>query len=306
VLAPADALEHLRLACRIAGVNVPEVSLPREHDLVLGGMRLHCLDWPGPSGAGRPPIVLLHGGGLTAHTWDLVCVALHDECRCLAPDQRGHGDSGWSPTLDYAPDAHVRDLDALIAHLGLGSPVLVGQSMGGMNALAYAARPRARLAGLVLVDVGPDIRWDGAQRIVDFVQAPGEPDSLDAFVERARAFSPSRDPRLLRRSLLHNLRELPDGRLTWKYDRRAMTPDRLASMRVRVEDMRAHVAEVRCPALVVRGADSDVLAPDDAERLAAALPAARVATIPDAGHTVQGDNPAELARVLRGFVSVLV
>ena len=306
MLAPADALEHLRLACRIAGVNVPEVSLPREHDLVLGGMRLHCLDWPGPSGAGRPPIVFLHGGGLTAHTWDLVCLALHDECRCLAPDQRGHGDSGWSPTLDYAPDAHVRDLDALIAHLRLGSPVLVGQSMGGMNALAYAARPRARLAGLVLVDVGPDIRWDGAQRIVDFVQAPGELDSLDAFVERASAFSPSRDPRLLRRSLLHNLRELPDGRLTWKYDRRAMTPDRLASMRMRVEDMRAHVAEVRCPALVVRGADSDVLAPDDAERLAAALPAARVATIPDAGHTVQGDNPAELARVLRGFVSALV
>jgi pimeloyl-ACP methyl ester carboxylesterase len=306
VLAPADALEHLRLACRIAGVNVPEVSLPWEHDLVLGGMRLHCLEWPGPSGAGRPPIVLLHGGGLTAHTWDLVCVALHDEYRCLAPDQRGHGDSEWSPTLDYAPDAHVRDLDALIAHLGLVSPVLVGQSMGGMNALAYAARPRARIAGLVLVDVGPDIRWDGAQRIVDFVQAPGELDSLDAFVERARAFSPSRDPRLLRRSLLHNLRELPDGRLTWKYDRRAMTPDRLASLRGRVEDMRAHVAEVRCPALVVRGADSDLLAPADAARLAAALPAGRVATIPDAGHTVQGDNPAELARVLRGFVSALV
>src|SRR5205814_301136 len=176
------------------------------------------------------------GGGLTAHTWDLVCLALRAEFRCLALDQRGHGDSEWSPTLDYAPEAHVRDIAALIDHLGLDRPVLVGQSMGGMNALAYAARPGARLAGLVLVDVGPDIRWDGAQRIATFVQGPGELDSVEAFVERARAFSPSRDPRLLRRSILHNLRELPDGRWTWKYDRRAMTPERFAALRARVDD----------------------------------------------------------------------
>jgi esterase len=302
LLAPADALEHLRLACRVAGVDAGEIVLPDEHDLVLGGMRLHCLTWAHPHAADRPPLVFLHGGALTAHTWDLVCVALGDEFRCLALDQRGHGDSEWSPTLDYAPEAHVRDIDGLIAHFELKRPVLIGHSMGGMNALAYAARPGAELAGLVLVDVGPDIRWDGAQRIATFVHGPAELDSVEAFVARARAFSPSRDPRLLHRSILHNLRELPDGRWTWKYDRRAMTPERFAALRGRMDEMREQVSAIRCPALVVRGADSDVLAADDADRLADALPDGRAVTVADAGHTVQGENPAELARVLREWL----
>ena len=303
MLAPADQLEHLRLACEIAGVDASEVVLPDERDLVLGGLRLHCLDWPRPPATTgpAPPLVFLHGGCLTAHTWDLVCLAMRNEFRCLALDQRGHGDSEWSPTLDYAPAAHARDLEALVAHLSLERPVLVGQSMGGMNALAYAARPGAQLAGLVLVDVGPDIRWQGAARIADFVQGPAELDSVEAFVVRARAFNPSRDPRLLRRSLLHNLRRLPDGRLTWKYDRRALSPERFAAMRDQVEDMRAHVRRVRCPTLVVRGANSDVLGAADAERLAAALPDGRAATVADAGHTVQGDNPRALAQLVREF-----
>jgi pimeloyl-ACP methyl ester carboxylesterase len=305
VLAPADQLAHLRLACGIAGVDAPEVVLPEERDLVLGGLRLHCLDWarsPGrPSGAGAPPLLFLHGGCLTAHTWDLVCLALRNEFRCLALDQRGHGDSEWSPTLDYAPEAHVRDVEALVVHLGLERPVLVGQSMGGMNALAYAARPSAGLAGLVLVDVGPEVRWAGAARIADFAQGPAELDSVEDFVERARAFNPTRDPRLLRRSLLHNLRRLPDGRWTWKYDRRAISPERFAAMRGRLENMREHVRRVWCPTLVVRGADSDVFGARDAERLAAALPDGRVATVADAGHTVQGDNPRALAQLVREF-----
>src|SRR5207248_1911376 len=237
-LAHAGPLAPVGRASGVAWGEVDELVVPAEHAVVMGGLRLH---YPDGGGGGRPPLVFLHGGCLTAHTWDLVCLAMRNEFRCLALDQRGHGDSEWSPTLDYAPAAHARDLEALVAHLSLERPVLVGQSMGGMNALAYAARPGAQLAGLVLVDVGPDIRWQGAARIADFVQGPAELDSVEAFVVRARAFNPSRDPRLLRRSLLHNLRRLPDGRLTWKYDRRALSPERFAAMRDQVEDMRAHV-----------------------------------------------------------------
>ena len=110
-----DDLAHYRLATEIAGMDVPELCLPEHHDVVIGRMRLHYLDW---GTADRPPIVFLHGGGLTAHTWDLICLALRADYHCLALDQRGHGDSEWSPELHYGPEAHLADLEGFIDRLG--------------------------------------------------------------------------------------------------------------------------------------------------------------------------------------------
>jgi esterase len=293
----AEQREHLRLAAEIAGIEAGDLGLPAEHDAVLGSLRLHYLDWGGDG----PPLLLLHGGCLTAHTWDLVCIALRREHRCIALDQRGHGDSEWSPTVDYGPDAQAGDVAALVAHLGLEHPVLVGQSMGGLNALTYAARTGAALGGLVLVDVGPKVSDSGAQRIADFVRGPAALETIEAFVERAQAFNPARDPRLLRISLRHNLRELPDGGWTWKYDRRLIDPEHFAAIRHRIGDMQELAHAVRCPTLVIRGAESDVLSPSDAERFADSFPDGSWATVPDAGHTVQGDNPRGLAEVLRDW-----
>ena len=274
---------------------------PTDHDAVLRGMRLHYLDW---GSAGEPPVLLLHGGCLTAHTWDGVCDELRGEVRCLALDQRGHGDSEWSPTGDYRTEAFAGDLAALIEHIGLRRPVLVGHSLGGMNAIAYAAERPDALAGLVLVDVGGEVDWSGADRIVDFVRGGAVLDSLDAFVERARAFHPGRDPDVLRTSLLHNLRQLPDGRWTWKYDHRGIVAT-VGDMRDKIAAMRAQIPALACPTLVVRGERSDVLSEDAARAVAAELPDGRLATVPDAGHAVQGDNPAGLAAVLRDFLAEL-
>jgi pimeloyl-ACP methyl ester carboxylesterase len=294
-----DQLEHLRLAAHVAGLDHVEVSLPEDLHVVVGGMRLHYLDW---GAAGAAPVLFLHGGGLTAHTWDLVCLALRDSFHCLALDQRGHGDSEWSPGLDYATAAHVGDLEALIAHLGLERPVLVGQSMGALNSLAYAARHAASLAGLVLVDMTPEVRYEGAKRIFDFVTAPAELESVEEFVQRAMEFNPGRDPRLLRRSLLHNLRRLPDGRWTWKYDRRHMTRERFDALRVEVAALHERVGAVTCPTLVVHGEHSDVVTPESARALAEALPNGDWTTVAGAGHTVQGDNPRGFADALAPFV----
>ena len=132
-LSPTEDLDHLKTEVGIAGVDVPRVVLPEEHDVLLRRMRFHCLDW---GNAGRRPILFLHGGGLTAHTWDLACLALRDEYHCLALDQRGHGDSEWSPEMDYSVEAHRGDIAAFADHLGLDGFVLVGMSMGGLNAIA--------------------------------------------------------------------------------------------------------------------------------------------------------------------------
>jgi esterase len=298
-LTAGDQLEHLREAAAVAGMQDLDVTLPAEHHAVLGGMRLHFLDW---GTAGEPPVLFLHGGGLTARTWDLVCLALRANAHCFALDQRGHGDSEWSPGLDYGTKAHVGDLEALIAHLRLDRPVLVGQSMGALNSLSYAAAHAGEIAGLVLVDMTPDVRLEGAGRIFDFVTAPAELDSVEEFVERAIRFNPRRDPRLLRRSLLHNLRRLPDGRWTWKYDRRHMTRERFEALREQVGDLWDLIGTVTCPTLVVRGERSDVVTPESAKALAEALPEGESATVAGAGHTVQGDSPRGLAEVLEDFL----
>jgi esterase len=300
VLAQSEALAHLRAAIDVASMDVDEVVLPADHDVVVDGLRLHYLDWGRND---KPPLLFLHGGGLTAHTWDLVCVALRADFDCLALDQRGHGDSEWSPVLDYGPDAHVRDIRGLIEQLRLEQPVLVGHSLGGLNAMVYATAAAERLGGIALVDVGPDTNPDAVKRIRDFVMGDPGDGSLEDFVERARAFNPRRDPRLLRHSLRHNLRRMPDGSLTWKYDRRRLTPEYVASLRRRLQELRKTADAITCPVLVIRGAESDALSDEQAAAFAAALPDGRWDKVENAGHTIQGDNPRGLVRVLARFLS---
>jgi pimeloyl-ACP methyl ester carboxylesterase len=299
-LSPEEFREHLKLSSATAGLTLPDLALPAAHHVVLRGMRFHYVDW---GTRGLPPMLFLHGGGLNVHTWDLVCASLKPERHCLALDQRGHGDSEWSPVMDYATESHAEDLGAFVDHLGLDRFVLVGMSLGGANALAWAGRHSERLAALVLVDVGPEVRQAGVRKIAAFTSEATPLDSVEEFVARALAFNPRRDATLLRRSLLHNLRRTPDGKWMWKYDQRhrgrALDP---AAAGRRRELLWSAVAKVSCPTLVVRGGESDVFHDEDAERLSGALPRGRWVKIPNAGHTVQGDNPAGLLVALREFL----
>lgn len=289
---------HHRLAAELAGLELEAFVPPAHHHVVLGGMRFHYLDW---GERGRLPALFLHGGGQTARTWDLPCLALRDALHCLALDQRGHGDSEWSYAFAYSGEDHAGDAVALLDHLEVERAVVVGMSMGALNGLHLAARWPDRVAAFVAVDAGPWVRMSGGRRIVDFVAGADGARSLDAWVERAMRFNPRRDPRLLRQSLLHNLRALPDGTLTWKTDRRR--PIDLSGMQKRLEALRLLLPEVVCPTLILRGAESDVFLDEDAERFANALPGARWLRIEGAGHTIQGDQPAALVRAVREFVS---
>jgi esterase len=298
MLESSEQLEHLKLAAEVAGLEVPHFTLPESHDIVVNRMRFHYLDW---GTKGRHPILFLHGGGLNAHTWDLVCLALRDEYHCVALDQRGHGDSEWSPVGDYSLPSQVRDIEGFIEKLGLSRPLVVGHSMGGFAAMAYTARFARRMAGLVLVDVAPELNPKGTARIRNFLAQDRELDSVEAFVERAMAFNPLRNPALLRRSLLHNLRQLPNGKWTWKHDPNRVRPTP-ESMRARQEEIMREVNHMACPTLILRGAHSDVLSDAGAERFARALPDGRWLRVEGAAHTVQGDNPRGLVEAMRPFM----
>jgi pimeloyl-ACP methyl ester carboxylesterase len=163
-----DELKMFRTALAIANLRPDAVALPDDHQVIVGAMRLHYLDW----GGSGTPLLFLHGGGLTAHTWDCVAVMLRERYRCVALDQRGHGDSEWSPVVDYRIAAQVGDIEGFIEALGLERPILVGQSMGGLNSIAYATRHSDRMRAMVIVDVAPEMSAAGAERIRDFAATP--------------------------------------------------------------------------------------------------------------------------------------
>ncbi|MGK2850820.1 MAG: alpha/beta fold hydrolase [Candidatus Limnocylindrales bacterium] len=287
----------LRAAALAAGIRLRRAPEALSRRITSEGVDLHILDWGSLDGTA---VLLLHGFGQTAHTWDLVSVALPEPYRVLALDLRGHGDSGWTPDGDYRLDDMVTDVVQVVERLVLGRLVLVGMSLGGLVAIRAAARLSDRLAGLVLVDVGLEPAPRAGRAIGEFLAR--EPlASIDAFVSRARAFNPDRPVELLRRSLEHSLRRTPDGMFTWKLDPRAQA----MSVRGRedLESWWAAVVDIGAPALVVRGGRSRVLSPEGAAKLAAAFPRGDLVTIPDAGHSVQGDQPAALADVLVRFLS---
>jgi len=274
----------------------PPIAPCQEGFVETPEVRLRYLAWGDPDAS---PLVLLHGIGQTAHTWAYFATAMQDHFRVVAVDQRGHGDSGWAPDGDYSAAAHGRDLDALILQLRLEEFALVGFSMGGRNAMWLTDRHGARLRRLVIVDAGPQRPHATGSSARQFMSGPDVLDSVEDFVERAVRFNPRRSRETLRESLLHNLRQLPDGKWTWKYDPVLRQPSRQITP---AGDLWSVLAKIACATLIVRGAESPALPEEQAARMAEVIPNARVVTISAAGHTVMGDNPIEFEAKVKPFL----
>jgi pimeloyl-ACP methyl ester carboxylesterase len=293
--------DYLKKLASLKGLAPADFVLPQNRYIELGGMRFHYLEWGDPD---RAPIVFLHGGAQTAHTWDVACLDLCRDFRCLAFDQRGHGDSAWAPDLDYSIPAHCRDIERFVDRLALERFALVGMSMGGIHAMAYAAAHSARLAALLLVDIGPDIQYEGAeQSISTVIQLPAEFPDLGAAVAWSLRASPERDPELVETGLRLRLRQLSNGPWSWKFDRRQFARVTVDGLLAERRYLWGEIHEIRCPALILRGAKSTVLLDEHAERLAAALPAGEWAKVEGAGHSIQSDHPKALAEAIARVLS---
>jgi len=271
-------------------------ALYQDRTLTLRGLRFHYLDW---GTEGKPPFVLLHGGAQTAHSWDDFAPGVRNDYHVYALDQRGHGDSDWAPDGDYSRHTQCEDIAAWVANLKLPSFILAGLSMGGINAITYTARYPEQVRALIIIDVGPEIETRGRENIQNFTRID-ELDSFEAFIERAHRFNPRRSLENLRQRLSHNLKQLPSGKWTWKFDQQRLT----AGIRSGIdpEGLWEDVRKIRCPTLIVRGGESDILSPAAAERLQAAIPNSRLTIVPSAGHSVMGDNPEGFAAVVQEFL----
>jgi esterase len=276
------------------------------------GLSLHVLDWS-PEGT---PLVFVHGFGNDAHIWDDAAPAVAGYYRTVALDLRGHGDSDRDPECRYDYDFHVADLEAVFARLGIERLVLVGHSLGGRIATLFAGRHPDRMAGLVIVDSAPELDVRGTVRIRVDIQKSGSGDlsfeSEAAYRDVLAHNYPAVSREILTRMAHHGLRKRADGRFEPKLDpawfkgRSDATVDPEA-MRQREErltrDMWDALAKVPCPTLVVRGAASDVLSADVADRMVEeVLRHGRLAVIPRAGHSVMVDNPEAFRAALSGFV----
>jgi pimeloyl-ACP methyl ester carboxylesterase len=263
---------------------------PTSSHVVLDGVRLHYLDW---GNDGAPTLVLLHGFTGHAHQWDFFADEWRRDHHVLALDQRGHGDSDAADRYGSGP--MVEDLGAFLDALALDRVTLLGMSMGGINALIYTAMQADRVDRLVLGDVGPEIALAGLQRIRQHVASRDTFASVDEAFEWELARNPRATPWMLRARVEGNIKQLPDGHVTWKYD--AALRDGTATRTDTAPDEQwALWSAITVPTLLVRGAESDVLSTDIAERMLASQPNAELITIEDAGHTLTTDQPEESAR----------
>ena len=283
---------------RRLGVSFEDATPPRHLALQgAGGVRLHALDWGG-DGA---PALFLHGGRLTAQTWDYVCLGLRGQVRAVALDLRGHGDS--DRTEDYAFDSHVADIGAVLDTLNWPKAHLVGMSYGGLTAAHFAAAAPHRILSLVTIDVGPGVAFEGTARMRGFFQRVHPGSGLDAMVEAAMQTSRSSDRERVAYRMAAMIRRDQSGEWRWASDGRRSTD--YPALLAKVEEMVVAAEHVAAPCLVVRGGRSEVFSDEAAERFATRFINGAWIAVPDAGHNVQEDNPAGLIAALSRFWSQL-
>jgi pimeloyl-ACP methyl ester carboxylesterase len=272
----------------------------RDHFLTLDGLRVHYRDW-GDAAAQPPTLVLLHGAMGHTRRWDRVAAALADRFRVLALDWRGHGESAWAD--DYTHPRMEEDLHAFLEHLALRRVAVVGESMGGIIAYLYTARHPGAVARLVIGDVGPDgvriaatpqaragLRAAAAERFTDPEDA----------ITKAVAATPRQPADDVRHQTRANLVQRDDGTWGWRYDG-ARLASWFDSVPPEAEQWQL-LAQISCPTLVVRGAESHLLSPATAERMVQTIPHGQVVELPDSGHRLVEENPAGFVAVVRPFL----
>ncbi len=282
--------------------NTEEFGLPyhgppvvrRESVEVAPGRSLSALVW----GDAPAELVLLHGGAQNAHTWDTVAMAL--DRPLVAVDLPGHGHSDAPADGSLRVQRNADDVAVAVRELAPDAKAVVGMSLGGLTTIALADDHPELVRKVVLVDVTPRVDGPGAAAIIAFVDGPERFADFDELLARTIEFNPTRSESSLRRGILHNALQRDDGSWVWRY--RRFTEDASPERQIPAEDLWDALERIQVPLMLVRGMRPGSVVDDEAEaELRRRLPSARVEHVTDAGHSVQGDDPLELARLIQDF-----
>jgi pimeloyl-ACP methyl ester carboxylesterase len=279
--------------------------------VLSSGQVISYLRW----GAGEPELVLLHGLGQSAHTWDTVMLALARPG--LALDLPGHGHSDWRADCDYGPWRNAEAVAEVMEAVAPLAEVVVGISIGGATTIRLAAEYPGLCRRAVYLDTTPQLSDPG--RTFTRSELGGkslfEPKIYDSFYEiadAAVALSPFRCQASIRRSVRHVSRRLDDGRWTWRCDPYLSGPSWSRSGFPGLNGSTANspgdftplwqdVSDTKVPGLLIRGERSPFVRDEDVKEMCRRHPSLDVVVIENSWHTVQGDQPLALADCLRHF-----
>lgn len=267
------------------------------HFFEANGVRLHYLDY---GGAGKRPMLCIHGGAAHAHWFDYVAPGFTPDHHVYAMDLRGHGDSAWADPSTYAWQIFAEDVNALVEKLDLRDYVLVGHSMGGMVSLVHASMHPQRLGALVVVDSVMLMPMERVTRMRAFGERPAKPYTTQAeLVARYRLEGGEKHmtaPDVLQRMAIHSARQNADGTWQHKADRGVYANfTQIAGLPL--------WEKVKVPALVIRGgAHSPRFTPEVMAEIHAHAPQVQVAEVTDTDHHVTLDNPHGFVQVVQQFL----
>ncbi|MEO8741243.1 MAG: alpha/beta hydrolase [Casimicrobiaceae bacterium] len=232
-----------------------------------GFHRVAYREWGEPD---NPRVVIcVHGLTRNGRDFDELAHALADRFRVVCPDMPGRGDSEWlRDANDYTTPTYLTTLTALIARCRVDAVAWVGTSMGGLLGILLAAQPETPIARLVVNDIGPIIEPAALARIATYVGLDPLFDSFTALEAHVRAVSATFGPltdaqwEALSRS---TARQVKDGRWRLKYDPGIAAPFRVAA--AAPTDLWSLWDAIKCPTLVLRGAQSDLLSSATAQAM---------------------------------------
>jgi pimeloyl-ACP methyl ester carboxylesterase len=288
------------------------MSAPRHTFVDSHGLPIHCLEWGDFEGA---PLILVHGYLDLAESWRAFVAALQTRQQnfwVIAPDCRGHGDSGWIGAGGYYqfPD-YVFDLDCVVRAHSLDSFTLMGHSMGGTISLLYAGTFPERIKKLVLIEgIGPiGMSFSDApvrmERWITELHERGrrhfrEYTSLAAGATQLRQTNPRLSENAALEIARAAMKQNDRGKWIWKFDplHRTTAPQPFYTAQA-LEFLR----RIQSPVLLIDGAQSRQMRRTDKQERYAAIANHQRVTITDAGHMVHQDNPEQLADVIGDFIA---
>ncbi len=264
-------------------------------------------------GFGSQPVLMLHGGGQTRHSWDAASHRIASMGHPVyALDQRGHGESDWVPDEAYGFEDFAADLVevARVLHGYHGAnPVVVGASLGGLAGIfAEGQLSPGGLAALVLVDITPRMDMDGVNKIIGFM---GEKvsegfENVEEAAEAIARYLPNRARPKDLSGLAKNLRRHDDGRYRWHWDpgflraRQHRDPDLAADIQ---QHLLAAAGNLKLPVLLIRGRNSELVSMEHVREFKEQVPHAKFTDIKGAGHMVAGDKNDVFAAAVEEFLA---
>jgi esterase len=268
---------------------------PAERFITVNGLRIHYLEW---GSTDKQPLIMLHGIGRVAHTFDHIAPQFAARYHIMAVDMRGHGDSAWDPKGAYLVEDYVKDIEGLAQQLRLRNILIWGNSTGGRVAQVFAGLHPDLVAAVISEDVGPERPREIADGMTARLKQEDERGwaSEAELLAQQKSSSPRTGEDILRAYVHYGSKPRADGRIIWKRD------PAIGNGFVPTELWR-FVREIKSPIIYVLGGRSTIVPATTQAELRKVLPQAQIVTIPGAGHYPSEENPSEFLAIVDKFLA---